>query len=217
MVDNRLLRGLDEAQRRLLQQRMLRHRYPKGDTVFHAGDTGDTLHMIAKGHVAVRVGTPLGEVATLTILGPGDAFGELALVSPKSLRTASVVALDALETQSLDRRTFNEIRLHDPRMDRMLVSILAAQVERLTDHLLDALYCSAEMRMIRRLRDLTILYGAENGVEIPLTQEDLATMAGTTRPTANRVLRELADAGILELARGRIVVNSQAGLAKRAR
>ena len=216
-MDSRLLSGMDEAQRRALQQRMARHRYRKSETVFHAGDPGDTLHVISKGHAAVRVGTPLGEIATLTVLGPGDFFGEQALISTKSTRTASVVALDALETQTLDRRAFNELRLQDARVDRMLVTLFSAQIQRLTDNLLEALYCSADTRVLRRLSDLALLYGDGARTEIPLTQEDLSTMAGTTRPTANRVLRELADAGVVELSRGRIVVTNRAALTRRAR
>jgi CRP-like cAMP-binding protein len=63
-----------------------RRRFDKGEVIFHEGDPGDTMHLLAKGHVAVRVTTPLGDVATLLILKPGDFFGEVALVSPAPQR-----------------------------------------------------------------------------------------------------------------------------------
>ena len=71
--------------------------------------------------------------------------------------------------------------------------------------------------MLRRL--LSIAERApesEDAIRIRLTQEDLATLAGTTRPTANKVLRELERDGVLELGRGRILVLSLERLASRA-
>ena len=68
-----------------------RRRFRKGEIIFHEGDPGDSLHLIAKGHVAVRRSTPLGDVATLLVLGPGDFFGEMALLD-RGPRHATVIA-----------------------------------------------------------------------------------------------------------------------------
>ena len=219
-MENRFLQDLDAEQRQAVLRATSRRRYRKGDTIFHEGDPGDTLHLLVKGFVAVRVTTPMGETATLTVQGPGDFFGEQALLPPASRRTASVVALDAVETMTLGVAHFEELRRTDPRVDRMLISALDAQVRRLTTQLLEALYSPADTRVMRRLRDLARLFGEADSVgsvTVPVTQEDLATMAGTTRPTANRVLQELAGAGIVELARGRIAVTDLVALDKRAR
>ena len=89
----------------------------------------------------------------------------------------------------------------------------AAEVRRLSQRLAEALYDNADKRVIRRLLDLDDIY---NGV-IPLTQDDLATMAGTTRPTANRVLQGLVGAGLVALSRGRFQVLDRAELVHRAR
>jgi CRP-like cAMP-binding protein len=81
------------------------------------------------------------------------------------------------------------------------------------------LYAPAERRVIRRLHDLVQRYptAPDGTVSIPLTQEDLASLAGTTRPTTNRVLQELAAVGIVSLGRGRTDVIDPAGLARKAR
>lgn len=217
---NELFAGLGEAQRHAVAQLLRRRRYPKGGTIFHAGDPGDTIHFVAKGHVAVRVSTPLGEVATVAVLGPDDFFGELALIAPDSARTASIVALDPVETLALHHRDFNDLRDMDPRVDRLLIAVLAAQVRRLTGQVLDLMYSPTDVRIIRRLHDLARQYrpGVQGApIEVPLTQDDLATMVGTTRPTANRVLKDLAAEKVIELHRGRIVVVALDVLAKRAR
>src|SRR5438128_319404 len=162
----------------------------RGEVVFHEGDPADSLHLIAKGRFAVRVTTPLGETATLAIRGPGEAFGELALVSDAP-RSATVAALESAETHSLYRREFDELRREHPYVNRMLVAVLAASVRRMDELIVEAFYVGAEKRVLRRLRDLATVYGnGSSTITVPLTQEDLAGLAGTSRATVNRVLRE---------------------------
>ena len=213
-----LLAGLSDADRRAVAARMVRRSFRKGETLFHEGDPGDSLHLIEKGRVAIRPSTPLGEVVTLAILGPGESFGEQALLAPDAKRTASAVALEAVETRVLYRRDVNDLRATQPSIDRFLVVLLAGQVRRLSQRVLEALYYPADRRVVRRLAELAELYddGAAP-IVIGLRQDDLATMAGTTRSTTNRVLQQLVDAGVVGLRRGRLEVLDLEALRKRAR
>jgi CRP-like cAMP-binding protein len=81
----------------------------------------------------------------------------------------------------------------------------------------DAYYATAEQRVLRRLLDVAALYGEGSPVVVPVTQESLAELAGTSRATVNQVLREEASRGTLALARGRTTVLDAAALARRAR
>jgi CRP/FNR family transcriptional regulator, cyclic AMP receptor protein len=211
-----LLDLLDDAGRRALLAAAHRRRFKRNEVVFHDGDPGDTLHLIVKGHFAIRITTPLGDVATLRVLGPGEHFGELAVLAPGP-RRGSVVSLDAGETQSLHRDDFEQLRATMPKIDEALTAALVAEVRRLAAALVDALYVPAERRVWRRLSELVDLYGGDAPIAIPMTQDDLAQLAGTTRPTANRVLRSGEEQGIVELARGRIEVRDLAGLQRLAR
>ena len=197
---------------------MGRRAFRKGDTLFHEGDPGDALHLIEKGRIAIRPCTPNGDVVTVVVLGPGASFGEQALLTTDAVRTASAVALETAETRTLHRRDLADLRSTHPSIDRFLVDLLAAQVRRLTGQVLEALYTPAEQRVVRRLADLVALYDTgTRPVVIGVRQEDLATMAGTTRPTANRVLQPLVDAGAVELHRGRIDVIDPDVVATRAK
>lgn len=204
-----------EEVRRVLS--MARRRtFGRGEVVFHEGDPADSLHLIAKGRFAVRVTTPLGESATLAIRGPGEAFGELALVS-EAPRSATVAALEPAETHSLFRREFDQLRREHPFVNRVLVAILAASVRRMDELIVEAFYVGAEKRVLRRLRDLASVYG--NGsptITVPLTQEDLAGLAGTSRATVNRVLRDEESRGTVTLGRGKTVVLDLETLTRRA-
>jgi CRP-like cAMP-binding protein len=100
----------------------------------------------------------------------------------------------------------------------LLFVALAARVRRLSDLLVEALYLPADARVLRRLGELVEAYGADDGgVVIPLTQEEVAGLAGTSRATVNRVLRDAERRGELELRRGRVVVRDAAALRGRAR
>jgi len=101
-MDWPLLAVLDDDDRRRVLSLARRRRFAKGEPLFHEGDPGDTLHLIAKGHIALRVTTPLGDTATLLVLGPGDHFGEMAVISPAP-RNASAVALEPVETMAIHR------------------------------------------------------------------------------------------------------------------
>jgi CRP/FNR family transcriptional regulator, cyclic AMP receptor protein len=191
----------DEDVHRLLQ---IAHRrsFGRGEVVFHRGDPANALHLIVSGRFAVRIITPLGDTATLGVRGPGDAFGELALVSGEDVRSATVSALEPAETRSVLRDDFARLRREHPSVDAVLVAILADRVRRLSDEVTEAYYLPAETRVLRRLADLAELY---DGV-VTLPQEELAELAGTSRATVNRVLRAQEKRGTLELGRSKTIV-----------
>src|SRR5260221_8675684 len=119
-VDFPLLGVLSESERRDVLTRARRRRFKRQEVIFHEGDGGDALHLVDRGHVALRIHTPLGDVATVRIVKPGDFFGELAVVSPGP-RNATAVALDPVDTLSLDRAQLEELRADHPRIDALLV------------------------------------------------------------------------------------------------
>jgi len=212
-----ILQELGEADRARVLAATVRNTFARDDVIVHQGAPGGAFHMLAEGRVAVRVSTPGGEVATLSVLGRGDFFGEQALLGPRHQRTASVLALERVETQSMDAARFDQLRLAHPSVEHFLVQVLAAQVRRLTAHLVEALYVPADQRALRRLLALLTTYRATDApLVVPITQDDLASMAGTTRSTVNRVLRAMEEVGALRLSRGSIEVLSVDVLRRRA-
>jgi CRP/FNR family transcriptional regulator, cyclic AMP receptor protein len=180
-----------------------RRTFARGEVVFHRGDPANALHLIVEGRFAVAITTPLGETAMLGVRGPGEAFGDLALVSGgSSERSATVSALEPGETRSVLRDDFARLRRDYPGIDAVLVAILAESVRRLSEQVTEAYYLPAEARVLRRLSELAELYG---GI-VPLPQEALAELAGTSRATVNRVLREQKRRGRIKLGRAKIVV-----------
>lgn len=197
-----------------------RRTFSAGEVVFHAGDPADCMHLVRSGRFAVRVGTEFGDVVTLNVVGPGDSFGELALLTPDAPRSATIAALEPAETLSVHEIDFRRLRSERPQTDAVLSQLLAARVRRLSEQLVEALHLPADTRVRRRLLDVAAAYAGEDGEDgaaIPLTQEELASLAGTSRATVNKVLREEQAHGTLELSRGRTTLLDTAALARRAR
>jgi CRP/FNR family cyclic AMP-dependent transcriptional regulator len=203
----RLLEGVpDEEVRRLLSVAR-RRTFARNEVVFHQGDPAEAMHLIWSGRFAVRLKTAIGDATTVAILGQGDTFGELGLIGDANERSATVVALERAETRSIVRRDLERLRREQPQVNELLLRLLAARIRRTNDLLAEALYVPADKRVLRRLRELADLYGPEEGARvIPLTQEEIAELAGTSRATVNRVLRAEERAGAVELTRGRTTV-----------
>jgi len=195
-----------------------RRTFRRGEVVFHRDDLAESLLLVVSGRFAVRITTPLGDSALLDVLGPGDVFGELALLLPDARRSATVEALEASETFSVFRDDLVRLQAEHPDVKDVLLRLLAAQLARASDRIVEAHYVDAETRVRRRLCDLAQRYATGTGeAVIPITQEDLAGLAGTSRATVNRVLRDEEKRGVLELARGRTVVRDLNQLRNRSR
>jgi CRP-like cAMP-binding protein len=203
----RLLEGVpDEDVERLLSVAR-RRAFSRNEVVFHQGDPAETMHLIRRGRFAVRIATPLGDVATIAILGAGDCFGELAIIGAEADRSATVVALEPSETHSVNRNDLRQFRETHPQVSDLLLNLLAGRIRRTNALLAEALYVPADQRVLHRLEELAELYASEDGpAVIPLTQEEIADLAGTSRATVNRVLRTAQRSGSLDLSRGRTIV-----------
>jgi CRP/FNR family transcriptional regulator, cyclic AMP receptor protein len=217
-VEWRLLADVPAADVRELLQVARRRTFSRGEVVFHRDDPGDSLHLIVKGRFAIRVMTPLGDTATIAVRGPGESFGELALVSEEARRAATVAALQEAETRAIYRTDFERLRRQHASINQVLITFLASEVRMLNERLLEALYLPAEHRVLRRLVELVELYPpSDQEAVVPLTQDELAELAGTSRATVNQVLRAEEKRGTLELRRGRTIVREPDALSKRAR
>jgi len=208
-----ILDELDEADTRLVIAAARRRRYKRGEAICREGDPGDTLHLIDKGHVAIRVTTPAGDTATMRVIGPGSHFGEMAVLESVS-RSATVVALDTVETLCLHRDVINNLRAQHHSVDQAMLLAALKEVRRLSNALTEALYLPVPRRLARTLDRLTEVFA--DGI-IPLTQDDLAGLTGTTRQTANEVLQQLVADEAITVSRGKVVVVDRERLARAAR
>ena len=204
---------------RVLAGAMVRRRFRRSEVIFHQGDPGDSLHVVATGAVKIVLPSPEGDEAIIATLRPGDFFGELALLDGAP-HSATATAVEPVETMSLARAPFQQLLDADRGLRMALLSGLAAELRRLTGqveelHFLD-LAGRLAMRLVRLARDRDP--GAEGEVHLdwPFTQSDLAAMIGGTRQSVNKLLSRLVEDGLLLIERDTLVIHDLHALAERA-
>jgi CRP/FNR family transcriptional regulator, cyclic AMP receptor protein len=216
IVEWQLFAGIPGEDVRAVLALARRSTYRRGEVVFHRHDPADAVHLIVKGRFDVRITTATGDVVALAIHGPGETFGELAVVTAAE-RTATVTALEPGETLVVRGSELRRLAREHASVDEVLVRVLAEHVAFLSERLVEAYTVDAEARVARRVLELGRVYGEKPPIVIPLLQEDLAALAGTSRATVNRVLREAERRGLVEVGRGKTVLVDPDGFARLAR
>ena len=190
----------------LLAARLRRRTYRRNEVIFHRGDPAGALHVIRSGRVKITLPSAEGEEAIITLMGPGDSFGEMAALDANATRSATVTAIEQTETLALPREDVLAAARAEPDLALALIQELAERLRK-TDALLeDAYFQDLDTRLARRLLELAERQGRQTpeGIEVsfPLTQSDLAGMLGVTRVSINRLLSTYQDQRLLRFNRG---------------
>jgi len=199
-----LFAGLDAASMDACVASLRARRFKREETVFHQGDPGDALFVVAAGSVKVVLPSPdAAEPAIIATLGPGDFFGELTLLDGRP-RSATVVALEPVETLCLARADFERLFEAQPGLRRALVASLAGELRRLTGHVESLHFLDLRARLAQRIAALAMAASPDGEAapgEIRLdrryTQSELAGMVGGSRESVNRLLADFAARGIV--------------------
>jgi CRP/FNR family transcriptional regulator, cyclic AMP receptor protein len=213
-----LFATLDESAAGQLAKQCVPRQYRKGQPLFHQGDPGTALFIIAEGSVAVYVTSENGDRMMLTTLGPTDVLGEIALLDEGS-RSASAEALEPTTVLVLSRAAFLELLHSQPALFDQLLHSMGALVRRLSEQASDFVFLDLPGRVAKTVLRLAaeVSNGRADGpVEITLTQGRLAEMVGGSRQSVNQILQNFAQRGMLEVQGRRLVVTRRDLLSRRA-
>lgn len=204
-----LFAGLSDAALIALAARARVRRYRKGEVLFHRDDPGTSLFLVESGRVKISTFSSEGKEAVFTVHGPGEAFGELALLDGAP-RSATATALEPSRLLAVDRASFVAFLREQPDAALVLLSELTARVRRLSSQVEDLMFLDIPGRLARTLLRLGDQYGrrTERGVEIDLqlTQTELGGMVGATRVSVNRLLHWFEECGLIGMDERRIVL-----------
>src|SRR5687768_10780073 len=204
---------------RSLAAGLRRRRFRRNEVIFHQGDPGDSLHVVASGAVKIVLPSQEGEEAIIATLKPGDFFGELALLDG-SPRSTTATALEPTETLALPRDQFLRFLGEDPQLVTALLRSLAGELRRLTGHVEELHFLDLagrlSMRLVRLARGSDPQARGRAELNWPFTQTDLAAMIGGTRQSVNKLLSGLVEEGLLEIDRETLVINDLAALEARS-
>jgi CRP/FNR family cyclic AMP-dependent transcriptional regulator len=195
--------GSDELQR--ISNLCHTQHLASGEVLFQKGDAGDALFGVRRGQIRIETGASDGSRLTLNFMGPGDLFGEVAVLDGQA-RTADATAGEATELFVLRREDFLG---HLEREPKVAIKIIQLLCERMEESMLQPL----PIRLARRLCALA----ADFGSEVHISQEQLGIFVGAARESVNRQLQTWRKDGILDLQRGRILLQNLTRLTAIAR
>lgn len=199
--------GLATDQRRLLARSMGTHSFARGEMIFQEGSIGSALYVVAQGQVRIYTASDHGQELSVSIMRDGDFFGEMALLDGLP-RSASAQAMCRTVCLTLHRDAFLHNLSVCPPIAVAVLEAMALRLRRTTHHAEHLASKSATQRVVGHLLDLNQRYGVPvaggSMIGLRLTQDDLASMTGTTRETVNRVLSHLRDQGLIRVQRAQI-------------
>ena len=186
-----------------------RRRYPKDTVVFFENEEGDSFFMILEGRIKVTILGDDGREVILSMLGPGDFFGEMALLDNEP-RSATAIAVEESELLQLHRTDFQTVLTDNRSITTALIKILTARLRRANHQISTLALLDVYGRVARvivdmareegrRLRDGRIAFRRA-------THQEIANRIGTTRETVTRMLKDLERQGLIHIEGKEIVV-----------
>ena len=172
----------------------------KNEAAYAQGDPADAIFYVQKGRLRITVTSANGKEATITLLGPGEFFGENCMVSAHLLRLATATAMTDCALLQISKAEMTRVLHQQPELSEMFMSFLLTRNARIQADLVDQLFNSSEKRLARILL-LLAQFGKESKPEtvIPkISQEVLAEMIGTTRSRVSFFMNRFRKLGFIE-------------------
>ncbi|MGI9450593.1 MAG: Crp/Fnr family transcriptional regulator [Geminicoccaceae bacterium] len=217
LADLDLFRKLraDELDRLVAFTRWARH--GARSVLFCKNDPGTSMMVVRHGRVKVSTHGECGRELVLNMFGPGEVFGEIALLDGSS-RTADAITIDDCELLVLDRRDFIPFLLEHPDASVRMLEVLTHRLRRTTLLLEDVAFREGPARLARRFLRLAEFSGrsVDDGifVDMPLSQQQLGDMVGMTRESINKQLKQWRDEGLIVWSRGYYTITDMDSLSR---
>jgi CRP/FNR family cyclic AMP-dependent transcriptional regulator len=178
----------------------------RGAAIYSKGDPGNSLYVVISGTAKMSISSPDGRSAILNLIGPGEIFGEIALLDGRE-RTADATANTNCEVFIIDRREFLPFVRSQPALAMKFIELLCARLRWTSDQVEQIILQNLPGRLASALIRLTERHkAAQGGRTIAITQQDLSEMVGMTRESINKQLRAWAARNWVRLEHGAIVV-----------
>jgi len=215
-----LFSALDDESAASLRASMTLVKVSKGNTLFKEGDAGDQLFVVVEGKLKLGTSSVDGRENLLSILGPGEMFGELSLFDPGP-RTATATAVTDARVLGLAHDQVIGLVTRHPQVSLHLLARLAQRLRRTNEVLADLVFSDVPGRVAKALMDLGSRFGVQkdDGLHVnhDLTQEELAQLVGASRETVNKALADFAGRGWVRLEPRAVVVLDYERLSKRGK
>ena len=213
-----LFAGLADEDIRELMSVAKRRTFRSGEVIFHREDPGQVLYVIKEGKVKISLISPDGQEISLVVFGKGECFGEFALLDGLP-RSADAVAMEKVECYTLQRSDFHKAIMKNPKIAIQVMEVLSKRL-RSTDQMVENLiFLDVYGRVAKKLLELADTHGTkvENGIRIDvrLTQQELASMVGSSRESVNKVMGYFTDKNFISTDKHKITLHRITDLKRR--
>jgi len=182
--------------------------FPKGRVIINEGEHSDSLYAIVAGKVKVLVSEEDGKEIILSILGPGEFFGELSLIDNQP-RSATVVTMESSTFNVISQADFMRILSTSPKIAKTILQAMAKRLRDADRKISSLALLDVYGRVARTLLELAQKEGDKMVVRQNLSQQDIANMVGASREMVNRILKDLALGGYIQVESKQIIINEQ--------
>jgi CRP/FNR family cyclic AMP-dependent transcriptional regulator len=200
-----LFASFPEDQLRMLTTMVNRRSVSRGTTIMAAGDQIDSLYIVISGRLKVMMSDADGKEVILSILGPGEFFGEMGLIDD-SPRSASVVAIEPCELLSIAKRDFKNCLAENFDMTMALMRGLVRRLREADRKIGSLALLDVYGRVARLLLDMAETVNGQKMVTKRLPKQDIAKMIGASREMVSRVMKDLQVSGYIEMRGSSIVL-----------
>jgi len=215
-----LFTALDEASAATLRASMTGVKLSRGQVLFKEGDAGDQLYVVVDGKLKLGTTSNDGRENLLSILGPGDMFGELSLFDPGPRTATATAVVDSKLLALANHQVIGWVKEH-PQVSLQLLGRLAQRLRKANDVLSDLVFADVPGRVAKAIIELGERFGTkkDDGLHVnhELTQEELAQLVGASRETVNKALADFATRGWIRLEPRAVIVLDHERLVKRSR
>jgi len=213
-----LFAGLEDEDIRELMSVAKRRTFRSGEVIFHREDPGQVLYVIKEGKVKISLISPDGQEISLVVFGKGECFGEVAMLDGLP-RSADAIAMEKVECYTLQRSDFHKAIMKNPKIAIQVMEVLSKRL-RSTDQMVeDLIFLDVYGRVAKKLLELADTHGTkvENGIRIDvrLTQQELASMVGSSRESVNKVMGYFTDKNFISTDKHKITLHRIADLKRR--
>ena len=200
-----LFSGLPDEQLRALTTMVMRRSVPRNSTIMAAGDATDSLYIVLSGRLKVMMSDEDGKEVILSILGPGEFFGEMGLIDD-SPRSASVIAIEPCELLAIAKRDFKTCLADNFEMSMAVMRGLVRRLREADRKIGSLALLDVYGRVARLLLDMAETVDGEKIVTKRLPKQDIAKMIGASREMVSRVMKDLQLGGYIEMRGSNIVL-----------
>ena len=203
-----LFTGLNEEELANIEQHAVTRNFAKRTVLINEGDQTNSLYVVLTGKVKIYCGDEHGKEIIIATLGPGDYFGEVALIDDAE-RSASVMTLEDSSFLVISKEAFKAALSQYPEIAIRLIQEFTSRFRNMTDNIKNLALLDVYGRVAKTLLNMAEEDEDQLVIHEKLTQQDIANRVGASREMVAKIMKDLTTGGYIEAHDKEIVIRKR--------